>query len=456
VIGQKINNYEVTALLGTGGMGAVYLARHPLIDRRVAVKILKPEYARDQVLVQRVFNEARATNSIRHPNIVDVLDVGVLPDGLPYIVMELLEGESLAHRIERLQRLSPSEAVLVAREAASALAAAHAKGIVHRDLKPDNVFLASDPDTGVRVKVLDFGIAKLRREMAAGSVETGAGSILGTPPYMSPEQCRGVSADVDHRADIYALGIILYEMLTGAPPFEAEGFGDVMMMHMSRPPRPPRELNPDIPPALEQLILTTLSKKREDRPQTMDELREKLGGLPRASSSALAPVTAPSWPGPVVATPPGSAVQTLPAVGRLGETMVLPPPVTSTPAQTRSRPTVMNRRTVTMLVGGGAGIGVLAGLLALFLRPAEVPPDEAPLPVRAARPEPTPEVTPEWPPIAPAPPPRAPAPAPAPVVKVARPPVRRIPPRRVPQARVQPPAPIEPIPVDPPRRMKKW
>src|SRR5256885_5201957 len=193
-------------------MGAVYMARHPLIDRRVAVKVLRPEYAQDRTLVQRVFNEARAANAIRHPNIIEVHDVGLLPDGLPYLMMELLEGEPLARRIARLGRMSVSEAMEVARQAASALAAAHAKGIVHRDLKPDNIFLAVNPGEPTRVKVLDFGIAKLRREMSAASYETGAGAILGTPPYMSPEQCRGVSANVDHRADVYALGIILYEM----------------------------------------------------------------------------------------------------------------------------------------------------------------------------------------------------------------------------------------------------
>jgi serine/threonine protein kinase len=465
VIGQKINNYEVTALLGTGGMGAVYMARHPLIDRRVAVKVLKPEYARDHVLVQRVFNEAKATNAIRHPNIVDVLDVGVLPDGLPYIIMELLEGESLAHRISRLGRLPIEEAVSIARETASALAAAHAKGIVHRDLKPDNIFLAADHGgRELRVKVLDFGIAKLRREMSAGSYETGAGAILGTPPYMSPEQCQGVSARIDHRADIYALGIILFEMLTGRPPFDAEGVGNVMMMHMSEPPRPPRELNPAIPGALEEIILKTLAKAREDRPQTMEELQELLGGPQRLPASGISPVISAPLPGG------GGGAQTLPAVGRLGETILLPASVTTEhPPPAPARTTTLSRRTVTVLVGGGAGIGVVAGMLALLFRPATTPPSDReegrpalrPRPaVTAPPPEPPPEVTPEWPPPQHEP---EPAPPPRPDPLQGRPPVvRKSPARRVGSAssgKTHAPAgasPVTPPPPPAPKRMRKW
>ena len=218
LVGMRINNYEVKSLLGEGGMGAVYIAQHPVIDRKVAVKVLKREFAENQALVHRFFNEARAANAIRHPNIIVVLDVGTLADGLPYLIMPLLEGESLAARIGRSGRLSVGDAVEHASQAASALAAAHRKRNVHRDLKPDNIFLVPDLETPgrERVKILDFGIAKLSQELSGTGARTGTGAVMGTPPYMSPEQCRGITSEIDQRTDIYALGIILYEILRAA------------------------------------------------------------------------------------------------------------------------------------------------------------------------------------------------------------------------------------------------
>ena len=216
MIGERVNNYEVRSIVGEGGMGAVYLAEHPFMGRKAAIKVLRPELAQDRGLVERFMNEARAANAIHHPNIIDIIDVGLLPSGVPYLMMEFLEGESLAKRIER-GRLTIAEAVDVATQTASALQAAHGKGIVHRDLKPDNLFLVPDDGRpfGARVKVLDFGIAKLRGELSGGGAKTQTGSVMGTPPYMSPEQCRGITEEIDHRTDIYALGIILYEMLAG-------------------------------------------------------------------------------------------------------------------------------------------------------------------------------------------------------------------------------------------------
>ena len=168
----------------------------------------------------------------------------------------------------------------IAAQAAAALAAAHAHGIVHRDLKPENLFLIPDPSqrSHVRVKVLDFGIAKLQRRLSGQSIRTHTGSIMGTPPYMSPEQCRGISSEIDQRTDIYAMGIILYEMLTGAPPFLSEGFGDVLLMHLTQPPRPPREIDPTIPPSLEKLVLQALEKEPERRLADMGELLHGLIG----------------------------------------------------------------------------------------------------------------------------------------------------------------------------------
>jgi len=281
VLGQRLHNFAIMRLLGEGGMSSVYEAEHALIQRKVAVKVLKSELSVDSAQVQRFFNEARATSAIRHPNIVEVIDVGRLPDGVPYLVMELLEGESLGERLERLGSLEIAVALDYAHQAASALVAAHALRIVHRDLKPDNLFLVPDEriDDRELVKVLDFGIAKLRGDLAAPPFDTMVGAVLGTPPYMSPEQCRGLPEEIDERTDIYALGIILYEMLCGRPPFLADGAGELMMMHMTVQPEPPSRHNPEISPELEQVILRMLAKRREDRFATMLEFDQALTEL---------------------------------------------------------------------------------------------------------------------------------------------------------------------------------
>jgi serine/threonine-protein kinase len=184
-------------------------------------------------------------------------------------------------------------------ETASALAAAHDKGIVHRDLKPENLFLVPDPTVPgrERVKVLDFGIAKLRGVATSAQVHTQTGALMGTPPYMSPEQCRGISGEIDHRTDVYALGIILYEMLCGRPPFMAEGFGEILVMHLTRAPEAPRSINPGIPEHLDALVLRALAKRREDRFGSMAELQAALGAgpaltMPGASAPAPAPLRA--------------------------------------------------------------------------------------------------------------------------------------------------------------------
>jgi serine/threonine-protein kinase len=293
MIGEVVNNYRVVSLLGEGGMGSVYLAEHPVIGRKAAIKVLRRELVEDASLVERFVNEARAANAIRHPNIIEIIDVGRLPSGVPYLMMEFLEGTSLAACIGRSERLPVNRAVDILAQAASALSAAHAKAIVHRDLKPDNIFLCPDESArgGERVKVLDFGIAKLRGELGGNSAKTQTGSLMGTPPYMSPEQCRGVSDDIDHRTDIYALGIILYEMLCGAPPFVSPGWGDIVLAHLTQAPAPPRSKNPEVPEALEELILKALAKKADDRFASAAEMRAAL--LPFSSSTTLEPRAVP-------------------------------------------------------------------------------------------------------------------------------------------------------------------
>jgi serine/threonine protein kinase len=282
MIGQHFGNYVATAVIGRGGMGTVYLALHPGIGREVAIKVLRPELGADQQLLTRFLNEARAANAIRHPNIIEILDSGTTEAGVSYLVMELLEGEPLVTRMQRLGWLQPPDALEIARQIASALGAAHAKKIVHRDLKPDNLFLIPSPEptnpTRERVKVLDFGIAKLQPTIRGDSLRTRTGMLMGTPIYMSPEQCLG-TRDVDHRTDIYALGVILFEMLTSRPPFVSEGFGDLVNMHINKPPPVPSSLRPGLPPALDALVARMLAKRPEDRVASMGELEPQLIAL---------------------------------------------------------------------------------------------------------------------------------------------------------------------------------
>src|SRR5450432_158641 len=287
MIGQQFGNYRVLSLLGEGGMGAVYLAEHPGIGRRVAVKVLHKQFTGDEQLLGRLLNEARAANAIRHPNIIEILDSGMREDGVPYLVMELLEGESLGQRIRRAGRLSIEDTIAFTLQTASALGAAHKKGIVHRDLKPDNLFIIGTLGTSgmggdesgritgevvaERMKVLDFGIAKLQMPQPGDSVKTRTGTLMGTPIYMSPEQCRGTKT-VDHRSDVYSLGIIVYEMLVGQTPFVSDGFGELVNMHLNVPPPSSRAQRPEISEQLDAIVLKMLAKNPEDRYPDMGSL----------------------------------------------------------------------------------------------------------------------------------------------------------------------------------------
>ena len=263
LLGTTIGAYRVARLLGIGGMGRVYKGVHPTIGSRVAIKVLSRECTDRRDLVERFFAEAKAVNLIRHESIVNILDLAMLADGRPYIIMEYLDGAPLASIIEHAllhrQPLPLGGLARLAAEVLDALGAAHAKFIVHRDLKPDNIFVAPSG----RPKVLDFGIAKLSDPGSSGGRATRTGSLLGTPQYMAPEQAAGLP--VDHRADLYAMGVILYECVTGQKPFVAESLYDLLRKHVEEPPPPPRSIRPDLDVKLEQLILCALAKSPDHR-----------------------------------------------------------------------------------------------------------------------------------------------------------------------------------------------
>ncbi|MDB4982976.1 MAG: serine/threonine protein kinase, partial [Myxococcales bacterium] len=274
-VGQTVGNYTIVSKLGEGGMGTVYLAEHPVIGRKAALKAIHPHFARDADIVSRFVTEAKSVNQIGHQNIVDVTDFGTTPDGDFYFIMEYLPGDNLAEVIGRAGRLAPERALRIAVQIADALEACHGHGVIHRDLKPENVILIARNDDVDFVKVLDFGLAKLTVAADAPTHTTRAGAVMGTPYYMAPEQCEG-RAEIDHRADIYALGVILFEMLTGKIPFGGTGFGEIILKHMSTPPPAARSIVPELSPALDLILFRALEKDPRERFQTMSELREAL------------------------------------------------------------------------------------------------------------------------------------------------------------------------------------
>jgi serine/threonine-protein kinase len=273
--------YTITRKVGQGGMGAVYEATHTLIGKRVAVKVLLDKYAKRDALVARLEKEARLASSIGHEHIVDITDFGITEDGRNFVVMEFLEGESLAECLQREVRLPERRVLQIGQQSASALAAAHAKGVVHRDIKPENIFLLQRKEKDF-VKVVDFGISKSMR--AAGEDEavqprlTQTGMVLGTPLYMSPEQARG-DDDLDARVDVYALGVIMYEASTGRVPFQGNNYLSVISQVLSSPPIPPRQIVPALTEEFDALVMRAMTKDREDRYASCEALLVDLNAL---------------------------------------------------------------------------------------------------------------------------------------------------------------------------------
>jgi serine/threonine protein kinase len=320
LIGQTIGNYLVTQKLGEGGMGSVYLAEHPSIGKKVALKVLHSEFSSNQDVAARFFQEAKAVNDIGHPNIVDIVDFGIIQAGpgreqLVYFIMEYLAGMTLSQVIRAESPLPPERALMIGLQVADALSASHKCGIVHRDLKPDNIILVQRGRERDFVKLLDFGIAKLTGG-GAGSHRTRTGIVMGTPAYMSPEQCEGRDS-VDLRTDIYALGIVIYEMLTGRVPFLGEGYGEILVQHLTQRPTPVSQFRM-LPAHVEAVVMKALEKRADMRYPNMDEFMRAMsdpvgyveahGGVTGFLQRQLMPSNAPLPPSvrltPAPLTPP--------------------------------------------------------------------------------------------------------------------------------------------------------
>lgn len=278
LVGHTLDEkYRLDERLGIGGMGTVYRARHLLIDRPVAVKVLNQRFVEDEAARTRFRREARAAGRLQHTNAVTVTDFGESKDGYVYLVMELLEGRTLREVLAKEAPLDAARSVSLMLQISAAVAAAHEAGIIHRDLKPANIFIVQRAEVPAVVKVLDFGIAKLAAEAFEDEdplTLTQVGAMIGTPRYMSPEQCDG--AALTPAADVYSLGVILYEMLTGAVPFSGSTPLSIAMKHTSETPRSLREFVSSVPPALEEIVLHTLAKRPQERPANAAEFRKEL------------------------------------------------------------------------------------------------------------------------------------------------------------------------------------
>src|SRR6185503_13578274 len=311
-VGAQVGAYKIVRKIGEGGMGAVWLAEHTRLERRAAIKLLHASFSARPDVVARFFNEARAATKVPDPGIVQVFDFGEHTDGTAYIAMEFLDGEGLDKRLHRMGKLPVVDALRIMRQVASTLGVAHAHGVVHRDLKPGNIFLVRDPEVsgGERAKVLDFGIAKLIDDEARGKSHTSVGAIMGTPAYMSPEQGRGERA-VGPRSDVYALGCVLFELISGVAPFSGVGYGDVLAKHIYEPAPDLSSRLPEVSAELDALIRRCLAKDPDLRFATGSELAAALGellGAPatQGSSTMLLPrrlIQTPPTTGTVVVHP---------------------------------------------------------------------------------------------------------------------------------------------------------
>ncbi|MBS2027170.1 MAG: protein kinase [Deltaproteobacteria bacterium] len=441
LIGQTINgSYEILRLLGAGGMGNVYEAKHTRLPKKFAIKVVRSDLAKDEAAFERFKREADIASSLGNKHIVEVHDWNVLPDGSPYMVMEFLTGEDLANRLGRHKRLGPDEAVQILTQVVSALESAHARGIVHRDIKPENIFLAQIDDEPDFVKLLDFGLSKIRGSQKRLTANL---SVLGTPWYMSPEQARGDS-DLDHRTDLYALAVVLYQVLCGRVPFEGENVYGVLTQIATQQPPPITQFAPDLPKQLEIVLQKALAKEPNGRYPSVREFWEAataaLGISVVRKSLPSARVPGPSGEPFRVPTPSQLHVGGMPTITSSQEKLsqqaqAQPIPLTNV-AKAKSKPdakadsspsmillhqAAFGKRNNSKLIALGVGGAVLLGLIGWGVYHVTRPPvvERAVVPV----PLPTP-------------------PEPAPI-KVPEPPKPAV-------ADVKPPEPPKPIDVKPP------
>jgi serine/threonine protein kinase len=386
LIGAEIGGrYRILAKLGEGGMGTVYRAEQISLKRKVALKLLKPELSEEPGLVRRFNAEAELAAKLNHPNTVTLFDFGQEPDGTLFIAMEFIEGRSLRELLIAGGPLPTARALHIAEQVAASLADAHAHGIVHRDLKPDNVMLMQRGRDSDVVRVLDFGIAKLRDERGdvTAMPMTQAGDLLGTPQYMAPEQIR--AERVDGRTDVYALGAMLYEMVTGRLPFEAPTLMAILSKHLTDMPQPPSQRRPDlaIPPALEALIMHALQKSPDARPRSMEQVAERLAELrtsmpeaggfrtppPRTHTPAPGALMRP--PGVPITQPPVHTPAPAPSAAPPGLAPAAPAHASGpvgTPAHLATPPPLSQGSSSSTWLWGGLGILALAGAgVAVFL-----------------------------------------------------------------------------------------
>lgn len=374
---RQLGSFTLTRLLGAGGMGAVYLGENKQIESRVAIKVLHPMFAANQEMVQRFWDEARAANRIGHPGIVRIHDCARDPELGTYMIMEFLEGQTLEDRLRLEGRLSPLCTARLLQQAAAALYAAHQAGVIHRDLKTGNMFLSKDPEIpgGERVRILDFGIAKLHRQGQAMGQATMTGAIFGSPLFMSPEQCLSAK-NVDERADIYSLGVVAYQCLTNRYPFNAETFGELVKLQQTTTPAPIRSIAPETPQAMATVVEQALSIDPARRPASMEVFRramlEVLGTVSQAPSLALAgtslaptPATDPSLDETLA--PPALRGGLSTTASSAGEKSSPPPPAPmaqSVDAQMTAQ-APRSRGVPWPVVAGGAMILAIVGVLAL-------------------------------------------------------------------------------------------
>ncbi len=380
--GDLVGEFRIEAKIGEGGFGAVYRAVHPVIGKAAAVKVLGRQFSANAAMVSRFIAEASAVNKIRHRNIIDVFSFGALSDGRQYYIMELLDGMPFDRYLDERQRLTLPQAMPILRGIARALDAAHGKGILHRDLKPENVFLVFDEDGRVEPKLLDFGLVKLMSD-ASGSHRTKTGTPMGTPYYMSPEQCRGL--DVDRRTDVYAFGAMIFQVLTGELPFTGSSSMDVLVKHMTEPPPHASARCPEVPRELDAVLEKMMAKEPKDRPASLGDALDLLaragesGGIAPESGRLPAPASSAADSHRALATVPtmvddgsSSGAGPVAVVARAGAAQTFLDAESDVPAATKPK-----RRWLPFAAAGGLAAAAAVAAIASLPRTRTRTPEPA-------------------------------------------------------------------------------